>query len=77
MNKPMMDEPSDEQAQDTVKVPVAMLGGAKAGQTVTLSVDSIDDASGMATLSAGETPKEEGSDKGAIDSASDLFNEGA
>ena len=62
-------------AGETVEVPSSMLGGAKVGQTVELTVDSIDEKSGMATLSAGmgEQPENEGGS--AIEGAANLFNE--
>lgn len=69
-------------ASDAIQVPVSALGGAKVGQTVELKVDSIDEESGMATLSPSgmevespepkETPEAEQS---AIQGASELFNE--
>lgn len=63
---------------ETAQVPVSLLGGAGVGQTVELTVDSIDEASGMATLSAGgeaPEPAETEPPSSAIDGASKMFNE--
>ncbi|HUV12668.1 MAG TPA: hypothetical protein VMY18_03430 [Acidobacteriota bacterium] len=81
MNEPPGSMPPEDMggmgspAGETVEVPSSMLGGAKVGQTVELTVDAIDEKTGMATLSAGmgEQPENEGGS--AIEGAANLFNE--
>ena len=43
-------DPMDE--METAEVPVSLIGDAKAGKTITLKIVSVDDKSGMATVSA-------------------------
>jgi len=46
-----MSEGSAEEMSEGIQAPVSSLGGAKVGGTVSLKVESIDEESGMATLS--------------------------
>lgn len=65
--------PMESTPSDTVEVPLAMLGGAKAGDSIELRVQSVDNESGMAILSAGtEEPESTGS---AIGDAAQMFEE--
>lgn len=62
---------------ETVEVPVSMIKGAKVGESIELTVDSIDEKSGMAILSASsEMPEAEAPESGsAIENAAELFNQ--
>ncbi len=64
-----------EETPESITAPVSALGGAKVGDTVTLTVDSID--GDTATLSPAASEEDgEAPDGGAISEASKMFNEG-
>ena len=70
---PGMEMESEEPMPATIEASVESLGGAKVGQKITLTVESIDEESGMATLvpSSSATATKPSS----IEEASDEFEE--